>query len=193
MGSLKLDTPPGALAVTLNDLKDHLRIIGNAEDQYLTSLLNAAIPIVERFLDRALITQTWLWTFDKSPGNDLRVPLPPFQTATIKVFDWDDAETTVDASTYLKITDTEPGRILLKNGATWPDHRDKASFQIKFVAGYGNADTDVPEGIKHGIKVLCGKAFERRGDDKVTTQTLQILLNDEMVQNWLHPEKFTGI
>ncbi len=196
MGSLIIQTGPEVEPIDAGDLHDQLRIIGNQNDAYLTLAIKGARKVAEEFLDRALITQTWLLIRDTSPGKELLLPYPPLQSVTsINVYDWDDAATLVDSTNYLELPDTEPGRILLKDGATWPTHRDASSFKVLFVAGYGDAGSDVPEGIIHGIKMLCVKIFEHRGEEVEPNEEgmLQLFLNDTQLQNWLHPFKKVGM
>jgi len=57
-----LKTPPAIEPVTLEELKDHLRIDSADEDAVLTGLLAAAREWCEGFQNRAYITQTLqLW------------------------------------------------------------------------------------------------------------------------------------
>lgn len=196
MGSLILETEPAVEPLVAADLHDHLRIVGNQNDAYLTLLITSARQVVEGFLDRALITQSWKLVRDTSPGQELELPFPPLQSVTsINVYDWDDAATLVDAGDYLVVTDVELGKVLLKNGVTWPSHRNAASFKAIFVAGYGDAGTDVPEGILHGIKILCAKMFEHRGEETKPNEAelKQLLLNDDQLRNYLYPFKKVGI
>ncbi len=57
------------------------------------------------------------------------------------------------------------GRIMLREGYSWPAHRGFASFIIEFKAGYGDAGSDVPEGLKQGISVLIAHMYENRGGE----------------------------
>lgn len=196
MGSLILQTGPTVEPVTLAELRAHLRIIDNADNSYLTDAIPSARRVVERFLDRALNTQTWLMVRDTSPGKELWLPFSPLQSVTsINVHDWDDVATLVGTASYLVITDTEPGRILLKDGSTWPTHRNASSFKVVFVVGYGDAASDVPPSIKHGIKLLATKIYEHRGDEVGLTDDAaeQLLLNDVQLRNFLHTDKQVGI
>lgn len=57
------------------------------------------------------------------------------------------------------------GRVMLREGFNWPVHRGFASFIIEFKAGYGDAGSDVPEGLKQGIYVLIAHMYENRGGE----------------------------
>ncbi len=58
-----------------------------------------------------------------------------------------------------------PGRVRLRSGYSWPAHRGFASFIIEFKAGYGDAGTDLPEGLLQGMFILIGHMYENRGDE----------------------------
>lgn len=57
------------------------------------------------------------------------------------------------------------GRVQPRSGYAWPVHRGFASFIIELKAGYGDAVTDVPEGIKQNLLVLIGYMYENRGGE----------------------------
>ncbi len=57
------------------------------------------------------------------------------------------------------------GRVMLREGYNWPVHRGFASFIIEFKGGYGDAGSDVPDGLKEGIYVLLAHMYENRGGE----------------------------
>lgn len=60
-----------------------------------------------------------------------------------------------------------PGRVQLRSGYSWPTHRNFSSFWVEFIAGYGDAATDVPEGLKQGILQLLSHLYENRGAEEI--------------------------
>jgi len=163
--SLKLSNGPDVEPINLEDVKNHLRITGNAENAYLTTLIASARQTVEGWLNRALITQTWILTMDSAPSR-IELPYAPLQSITsVKGYDWDNDSETQSSDEYLALINVEPGILLLKSGYAWPSHRGQASFEVTYKVGYGDAATDIPYNIKHGILLLITKLYERRGED----------------------------
>jgi uncharacterized phiE125 gp8 family phage protein len=179
--SLKRTTDATVEPVTLADMKAFMRIepSDDAENALITALITAARQRVEECLNRALITQSWTRVSDNSPQR-IMLEYPPLQSVTsIKSYADDNTATTNSSDNYTVVTTTEPGQVLLKPGSAWTTHRGQASFEIIFVAGYGDAATDVPMGIIQGIKVLVTKLYHRRGDD------IDVLINEADVMGWL--------
>ena len=71
------------------------------------------------------------------------------------------------ANYYVDISENSPGRVKLKSGCVWPDHRGFASFIIEFKAGYGDAATDVPEALKQGLLQLLAHLYDNRGAEEI--------------------------
>jgi uncharacterized phiE125 gp8 family phage protein len=71
---------------------------------------------------------------------------------------------TVSASDYLVDTVREPGRIVLKDGKSWPADtlREVNGVVVRYVAGYGAEPKHVPEAIRMWMKVQLGHWYENR-------------------------------
>ena len=151
--ALKLITAPAAEAepVTTAEAKAHLRVDTTADDTYIGTLITVARQNVEAHLRRALIHQTWELVLDEWPGRVVVLPKPPLASVTsIKYTDRSAVESTVSSGSYLVDTDTEPGRVVLKSGETWPAVvlREASAVRIRFVAGYGAARSSVQQAIR---------------------------------------------
>jgi uncharacterized phiE125 gp8 family phage protein len=175
----KLVTAPVNEPVTAEEVRNDLRLTDGAEDAYINDLIVQARQNVEKYLNRALITQTWDMVSDSSPSR-FALPYPPLKSVTsITSYDQDDNPTVNSADNYITVTRTEPGYVKLKRGASWVDHDFSLSFVVRFVAGYGDNASDVPQQIRRGIRTLAVKLYERRGDD------VNLLLFDKDVMQWL--------
>ena len=178
---LKLITPPAAEPVALADIKAHLRITGTDEDALLTAMIEAARDYCEKYQNRAYITQTWELALDRFPPenyirifnlplqavseNYIRIPLPPLQSdLSVKYYGTDDTEYTFPVTDYQVDIHSQPGRVVLGYGKSWPSItlRPANGVIITFTAGYGDTADDVPEGVKQAIKVLVGNMYENR-------------------------------
>jgi len=192
VSALELITGPTSEPVTLAEAKAHL-VIPSAETDYdaqVQSFIAGARTDAERFMGRGIMPQTWTLWMDKFPGaswcdpdwdgvrqgsiNDLlsgnstiMVPLGQLTSVThIKVYDNDDSDSTVSSSLYFVDTKSQPGRIVLRDGQTWPIvDRNALGIEIQFVCGWA-ASNLVPASIKQGILTYVMQQWENRGQDK---------------------------
>lgn len=143
--------------VTLEEAIAYARTGGGADDdQVLLGLIEAARRQVEAHTGRTLINTTYDLTFDRFPSErSIELPRAPLVSVThIKSRDADDVETTFAATDY-KSENTPHGRIYLDDDASWPtDLRTHNAGEIRFVAGYGTARTDVPRGLRNAVLML---------------------------------------
>lgn len=169
---LTLITKPELEPISVETAKAHLRTTHNADDVYIEQLIKSVRMWTEGYLKRALITQTWDWKLDGGfPCTPFKVPLPPLQSIThIKYIDTNGAEQTLSSSVYTVDTASQPGRIDLAYGQSWPSVRDQMNnVTIRFVCGYGSVP-DIDKDIIHGMKILLSHWYEYR--EPVITGTI---------------------
>jgi uncharacterized phiE125 gp8 family phage protein len=165
---LKLQTAATSEPVTLANVKDHLRIRqeDTYQDTYIEGLISVARKQAEDWQHRAYITQTWDLYLNRFPVCDeILLPRPPLQSVTSITYTLDDdSSSTVSSSTYVVDTSSEPGRIILKSGESWPSDTLQvgASVRVRFVAGYGSAGSSVPVEILRAIYMLISHHYENR-------------------------------
>ena len=124
--TLVLVTPPAVEPVSLDELKAHLRINAdqNDEDALLQHYLTTARKYAENYTWRAFITQTWRVSFDCFPCK-IEVPRPPLQEVTsIQYVDTAGDTQTLDEDLYQVDADSQPGRIIPAYGQSWPSIRN---------------------------------------------------------------------
>ncbi len=160
--SLKLVTAPADEPVTLIEAKDHLKEETTANDAIISDAIVDARQWAEEYTGRQFVTATWDWFLDGFCPS-FSVPLPPLQSVTsVKYLDTAGAEQTLDAATYRVDAVSEPGRIALDYGKSWPStHPVINAVTVRFVAGYGAAAA-VPEPIRQAILILLGELYEQR-------------------------------
>ena len=186
MTAFQLTVPPANEPVLLADAKTQARIDTTADDAFVTTLITGARQWVERYLGRALITQTWQLWFDLWPGSTgvwwdgwrqgpvtgleqagfIELPRAPLQSVTsVDVYDNTDAPTLWAASNYFVDTVREPGRLALRIGAVWPvPQRLTNGIGVTYVCGYGPDGSSVPEPIKTAIRQIVAHWYENRGE-----------------------------
>lgn len=159
----ELYTAPAAEPVSLDELKSHLRIDFDDDNDLITSLGIGARQWFETALDRQLVTATWQIKLDSFPSWEIELPYPPLQSiAAILYKDTALDSQTLSSSAYDVITWQTPGIVQPKDGYSWPATGSSPSaVTIRFVAGYGAA-TAVPDLVKAGIKLLAASWYENR-------------------------------
>ena len=77
-----------------------------------------------------------------------------------------DYSNTFAATNYSVITKRKPGCIVLKDASVWPSTALESNdpIQIIYVAGYGDERSDVPDALKHAIKLVLAEIYENRQD-----------------------------
>lgn len=158
-------TAPTTEPLTLQEVKDHLRLSGTAEDALLAGYLLAATDLVELQTLRSLITQTWTLTLDDWPaGGIFWLPRPPLASVTsIKYLDTDGVQQTWSSSNYRVSTGNEPGRITLGYNATLPSlYGVSDQVEVIYTAGYGANGEFVPMPILQAMLLLIGHFYENR-------------------------------
>lgn len=168
---------PATAPVTLTEAKTYCRVDDTADDTLLTSLINVATSMVEEYLDRSIITQTWKMYLDYYPW-DYYIVLPRghlLSVVSFKTYDDLDVATTWDASNYY--VDTEYDRLVIRENASWPDFdRDANGIEVIFTAGYGPAATDVPEPIRQAILMIVTNLYEHRDTTEPMSDVIQTML-----------------
>lgn len=187
--ALKIVTAPAAEPVSTAEAKAMLNIESSvtADDTIIGDMITAARQWAETHTGRAWINQTWDyaidaplssggadilfalatgWPFDKGiPGTGiLTIPKPPLSSVTsITTYGRTGTGTVFSSASYSVDTTSEPGRIWLNDGYSWPsDLRDYNSIIIRFVAGYGASASYVPMAARIAIRRYVATLYEHR-------------------------------
>lgn len=158
-------TEPSEEPVTLNEAKEFLKIENEDDDGLILAQIKAATEYAQDFQGRKYITQTWKTYLDEWPTEDyIELPFPPLQSVTsVNYTDYNNTVTTMSTADYDWDVVSEPGRIVLGYGKTWPTAtlHPTNPIAIQFVCGYGTPD-DVPEYTKNAIKLVLDELYENR-------------------------------
>ena len=187
MAGLIINTDTTVLPVTVNEIKQHLRIDADNFDQdaELSMMLKSAITTLEEYTGRSFITKTYEWHLDKIPyaqedylsegittGPDMQmtqnyINLPKSPLVAVSSFtsyNDSDAATVFAATNYYVDTVSIPPKVVLRRSSSFPSGslRVANAFKIIFTAGYGTAPKDVPEAIKQAINLYVSHLYENR-------------------------------
>lgn len=162
---------PTTTPILLAEAKQQVRATSDAEDSLLESYIAAAVSRVERYTSRALLTQTWAAKIDSfgdpemcNGSGELIVPRPPLQSvSSIQYVDTDGDTQTLSSDTYTVDTDSQPGRIYLAPDKSWPSvYGKRHAVTITYVAGYGDAGSDLPADLVHALRLQFAHMFTHR-------------------------------
>jgi len=184
----KVTTQPAIEPVTLQELKDSLRITNSAEDTLLTQFIEDARIYCENYTGQKFITQTITAYYDNMIGelgewwtgtrmgsvNDIYgeqhqvLEYGPAQSiTTVHTIDQSNSETLYTSTNYY-LDDFDHGmrpKMILNVGSSITTNlRPKNNVKIVYVAGYGDAGSDVPSAIRRSILVMAGQIYANRGD-----------------------------
>ena len=154
--------------ITLDEAKTHLRVDSAEDNALITGLITTARLFVENWTCRKLITTLIEKIYDV-PIDSFALPSPPLQEVT-KIEIVNDAGEKTEVSSALYNVDPSvdtPGRVQLKTGSVWPDHREFASFIVTFKAGYGDNPSDVPEMLRQAVLQILAHYYENRESQEI--------------------------
>lgn len=179
-------TEPAVEPVTTDELKLFARIDGSAEDDLIDGFIKSARIQTENFLNRALITQTITASLDFWPSVKVNLPRPKLQSVTIvRTLTEDGVATTFDSDNYFVRTTPVRGQIVIKQGGTFPLSEDRTfgGIEIVYVAGYGDASTDIPQTIIEGVKLWAASMYAKRVTIDKPPPEAELMLSPFKVEN----------
>ena len=160
--TVKVTSPPGVEPFTLEDAKRQLKMDEADDDEKIAALITPVREVAEEMQGRAYITQTLELRMDRFPGREFQLPRPPLQAVnSIKYIDADGAEQIFSAIKYAVDTDSEPGRIRVNSGESWPTlDTVMNAVRIEYIAGYGDSGADVKQRTIQAMYYLLTHYFE---------------------------------
>ena len=168
-------TPASLKALTVQEVKDYLRVDSSDEDTLLGVLIDAATQVAEHYLGRFLLTTVVEEFYDFFPvyqtgvdpfrgdRNIVYLSRGPVQSITsLKYIDGNGDEQTVSTDDYRSDLVSEPARIMPEHG--WQGTKDTVNAVIvRYTCGYTQA-SDVPANIKVALLLIIGEMYEKRVD-----------------------------
>lgn len=159
----RVTSEPEVEPVTLDEMKLHLRVECDADDDLITAQIVAARQWCEDYEHRAYITQTITAKLDFLPPRMI-LPKPRLQSVTsVKYIDTGGDEQTLSSGLYDVDLFREPGQIVRGFNDTYPDTLDVVNaVEVIYKAGYGDAASDVPGKTIAAIKLFVAHLYENR-------------------------------
>lgn len=192
--AIVVDGPvPTGEVLTLSELKAYARITGSDDDPVLQRMIRAAIGVAESKIKERLRTTPLIWYLDAWPEERtfLRLPTGPTSAvASVKYYDASGTLQTMPASDYFVDLKGTRARIVLKEGATWPqlEAARPSAIEVRFTAGYANTNA-IPDGVITWIALYVSTLSENR--EAFVTGTIVSPLDRDYVDGLLDPHTVT--
>lgn len=158
----RLSSRSTTLPVSVAEAKRFLRVDHDADDAQIEAMIRAAEDMVENYIGRALITQARVM-YRYAWRRIMPLVRTPVQFITsVQYYDSDDVLQTASADLYY--LDDVDGAVIQRDDQSWPtSSTDKPwPIRITYSAGYGDASSDVPDGILLAIKNILADSYEQR-------------------------------
>ena len=148
---------PAALtvgAVTLSNLKAHLRITSSAEDAIITDYGIAATAAVERWTQRIIAPRVATLSLQELPLRKCPIELPGGTIISL-------TSVIADAVTITGCTTIGHSPALLFPALDWPTVTgDGYLVTITYEVGMAT----IPQDLSHAVKLMVGEMYERRAN-----------------------------
>jgi uncharacterized phiE125 gp8 family phage protein len=155
-----LVTAPTESPVTLAQVKEHLRVEHTEHDDRIQLYLDAETAFAEDFMGRALAPQVWDYVIDAFPLTTdaiqfVTLPLPTVMSVDGVFYnDADLTEVEFDAASYIADIASQPARIGLASGASWPTtYEGLNAVRIRFTTGYSDGGSPPAAEVRADIKI----------------------------------------
>jgi uncharacterized phiE125 gp8 family phage protein len=173
-----LTTPPAVEALSLAEVKAHLRITHSDDDTYISTLIISARRTIEAQFGICLLQQSWSVFRDCWPCDGIfSTPLfPVMSVVDLKVYGDDDVAATIDPAHYYLDAASCPARIALRRGRAFPPPgRRTNGIELKLLTGFGTTTAAVPQQVKQALLIIISDWFANRGDLGAGTLPLSAL------------------
>jgi uncharacterized phiE125 gp8 family phage protein len=155
--------PPSAEPWSVAEAKAFLRVEHDDDDAVIAALIAAARGHVEALTRRALLVQRWRFVLDMWPGSGRLDPrMGPLRSViAARVFDTANNAHNIDAATF--VVDAAANIIASPCWALPQPGRFAAGIELDVELGYGTLASDVPDALRHAIRMLVAHWYENRG------------------------------
>ena len=155
--------PPAAEPWSVAEAKAFLRVEHGDDDTIVAALIAAARGHVEALTRRALLTQSWRFVLDAWPANGrIILRMGPLRSViAARVYDTANHASAIDVETF--VVDIAADVIASPCWALPLPGRFAAGIELDVELGYGVLASDVPDALRHAIRMLVAHWYENRG------------------------------
>lgn len=157
-------TQPTEYPVTLEQAQDQVQDPDQQSESYLEELIADATNDIQDIVKRQCLQATCVQTLDCFPWErTIYLYRPPLISVTeVKYLDTGGTPQTFPATQYdVDTSNLAVGRIVLKEGVSWPSTKpDANAVEITYVIGYGANREDVPSNLRRAILLRVEDLYE---------------------------------
>jgi uncharacterized phiE125 gp8 family phage protein len=155
--------PPAAEPWSVAEAKAYLRVEHGDDDAIIGALIAAARGHVEALTRRALLLQRWRFVLDAWPASGRLDPrMGPLRSViAARVFDAAGNAHSIDVAAF--VVDAAANVIASPVWALPLPGRFTAGIELDVELGFGATASDVPDGLRHAIRMLVAHWYENRG------------------------------
>jgi uncharacterized phiE125 gp8 family phage protein len=159
--SVEVVTAPTGAVLSLHEVRAHVAQPLPDDDLQLQALVEAAQRVVESRLARPVLTQTRRAWFDCVPGPVVRLSEPATSIVSVMAYDTDDAAQPVSGTVYRADLVSQPARLVLRHGQTWPTGlRTRQALAVEYTTGWDRAQ--IPGNVRQAVALLAAHWYEHR-------------------------------
>lgn len=164
MNNLTLITAPTAQPISLEEVKEHLRIVvtDTANDNYLSDVQDSAVDQFQSDAEYQVMQATYKLTLACFPDEYIDIPIIPKVTITEFLYytDQSNTSTLTEGTDFYKVLTDRYCR--LYPFSSWPSLGDRMdAIQITFTVGHATQSA-IPARVLQGLKFLIGHFNENR-------------------------------
>lgn len=174
MSGISLITAATSEIITLSEAKTHLRVFHDDDDDYIERLVTHVVSIAESRMNRALLSSVWELVIDAFK-NEIEIPKGKVTAISyVKYLDENGVYQTLSSSYYEKDLVSEPARIVLARGYSYPiAQKNINNVKIGFTAGWESVD-DIPKGIIQILYFHLSVLYDQRSPIVIGTSANKV-------------------
>jgi len=160
---LAIISPPLVRPVTLDQIKQHIRIDNDTEDALLLNYCDAATDYIEANISKFLIKRVVRQFVDQMPEKHeiLLNAEPVSAVSAVRIYDGEGNPQEILSSAYRFYQYESPPRLQFDSSLRSFSHCN--GIEIDMVAGFGESGADLPQSITRALLVLIAHWYEYRG------------------------------
>lgn len=155
MPVIELYQAPSVEPLSVDDVKQYLRIDGDSEDQTISTMISSARMAAEKYMKLSIISQKWKLTFNETTPDEVSLPYGPVTGIdSVKTIDENNVETVFASSNYYLTA----GNLSIYFNEIPSDLK----VQIIYNTGFSSSAANVPALIKQGMLAHIAFMFDRK-------------------------------
>lgn len=162
MKNYKVVTAATGNILTSSEVKTHLKVDTTADDTLISALIVACTNSAQEYTNRFFLETTLDMFADEWKEISTLLKSPVTSVDSIKYYDQDDNQQTLDTSVYAFDMVSMPARIFLKPNQSFPELSErKNAIEVRYKVGVSSA-SDVDQAIKQAVLLTIGNYYENR-------------------------------